>query len=584
MDIFKKRGLSMNNREIAETFDKIADLLEIKGEVIFKVLAYRRAAESLRELASDVAGHHQQAKLTEIPGVGKAIADKIDELISTGKLGFYEKLVQEVPETLVELLRVPDLGPKKAGLFWRELGISTLSDLESAAKSGKLRSLPGMGQKSEAKILAGLESLSRRTLRTPIGQAWPVAQELLAKLRGVPGVQTVELAGSLRRMKATVGDIDLLAAAEDSHAVMDAFAQDPEVSRILSRGETKASVEFRNGLRAQLWVHPPQRFGTALQYATGSKEHNVRLRELAQKQNLSLSDQAFLRVDGREILCADEQKVYETLDLPWIPAELREDRGEVQAARQGNLPELLELADIKGDLHAHSTWSDGKNSILEMAKAARKRGWNYMAVTDHSHSLGVAGGLSAEELLAQREEVEKAQTELGDSIHIFHGVEMEIRADGSLDYPDEVLAGLDIVIAALHSGLRQPRQQVTERMLNAIRNPHVDIIAHPVGRLIPDREGADLDLETIFKAAAEHGVVLEINSDPRRLDLDDVHARRAIEMGVLLTVNSDAHSPAGYDLLQFGVAMARRGWVKASQVTNTWDLEHLQGWIKKRGK
>jgi len=574
----------MNNREIAETFDKIADLLEIKGEVIFKVLAYRRAAESLRELASDVAGHHQQAKLTEIPGVGKAIADKIDELISTGKLGFYEKLVQEVPETLVELLRVPDLGPKKAGLFWRELGISTLSDLESAAKSGKLRSLPGMGQKSEAKILAGLESLSRRTLRTPIGQAWPVAQELLAKLRGVPGVQTVELAGSLRRMKATVGDIDLLAAAEDSHAVMDAFAQDPEVSRILSRGETKASVEFRNGLRAQLWVHPPQRFGTALQYATGSKEHNVRLRELAQKQNLSLSDQAFLRVDGREILCADEQKVYETLDLPWIPAELREDRGEVQAARQGNLPELLELADIKGDLHAHSTWSDGKNSILEMAKAARKRGWNYMAVTDHSHSLGVAGGLSAEELLVQREEVEKAQTELGDSIHIFHGVEMEIRADGSLDYPDEVLAGLDIVIAALHSGLRQPRQQVTERMLNAIRNPHVDIIAHPVGRLIPDREGADLDLETIFKAAAEHGVVLEINSDPRRLDLDDVHARRAIEMGVLLTVNSDAHSPAGYDLLQFGVAMARRGWVKASQVTNTWDLEQLQGWLKKRVK
>lgn len=574
----------MNNREIAETFDKIADLLEIKGEVIYKVLAYRRAAESLRELASDVADYHQQAKLTDIPGVGKAIADKIDELISTGKLSFYEKLVQEVPETLVELLRVPDLGPKKVGLFWRELGISTLSDLETSAKSGKLRSLPGMGQKSEAKILVGLESLARRTLRTPIGQAWPVAQELLVKLKDVPGVQTVELAGSLRRMKATVGDIDLLAAAEDSRAVMDAFVQDSEVSRILSRGETKSSVEFRNGLRAQLWVHPPQRFGTALQYATGSKEHNVRLRELAQKQNLSLSDQAFLRVDGSEILCADEQKVYDTLGLPWIPVELREDRGEVQAARQGNLPELLELSAIKGDLHAHSTWSDGKNSILEMAKAARERGWIYMAVTDHSHSLGVAGGLSAEELLAQREEVEKAQTELGDSIHIFHGVEMEIRSDGSLDYPDEVLAGLDIVIAALHSGLRQPRQQVTERMLNAIRNPHVDIIAHPVGRLIPNRDGADLDLETIFKAAAEHGVVLEINSDPQRLDLDDVHARRAIEMGVLLAVNSDAHSPAGYDLLQFGVAMARRGWVKANHVINTWDLEHLQGWLKKREK
>jgi DNA polymerase (family X) len=578
----KRGGLSMNNREIADIFDRIADLLEIKGEVIYKVLAYQRAAESLRELASDLNEYRQQGQLTDIPGVGKAIAEKIDELLSSGKLEFYDKLIQEVPETLVELLRVPDLGPKKVGLFWRELGLATLSDLESAAKSGKLRSLPGMGEKSEAKILTGLESLAHRTLRTPLTLAWPAAQNLVAQLSDVPGVEVVTVAGSLRRMKATVGDVDLLAAAEDSRAVMEAFVQLPDVSRVLSRGETKSSVEFGDGLRVQLWVHPPHRFGTALQYATGSKEHNVRLRELALKQDLSLSDQAFIKKDGSEILCADEPKVYATLGLPWIPPELREDRGEVQAARQGNLPELLEGEDIQGDLHAHSTWSDGKNTILEMAEAARERGWKFMAITDHSHSLGVAGGLSADELLAQREEVKKAQTKLGDSIHILHGVEMEIRADGSLDYPDEVIAGLDIVIAALHSGLRQPRQRVTERMLTAIRNPHVDIIAHPVGRLIPDREGADLDLETIFKEASEHGVVLEINSDPHRLDLDDVHARRAVELGVLLAVNSDAHSPDGYDLLQFGVATARRGWVEKGNVINTWDVEQLVKWLEKR--
>jgi DNA polymerase (family X) len=484
---------------------------------------------------------------------------------------------------LVDLLRVPDLGPKKVGLFWRELGVIKLKDLETAAKSGKLRSLPGMGEKSEAKILAGLESLARRTERIPLAIAWPAAQELMAKIREVKDVKMVEVGGSLRRMKATIGDIDLLAAAEDSYEVMQAIVNLPNVTRVLGRGKTKSSVEFKDGLRAQLWVYPPQRYGTALQYATGSKEHNVRLRELAQKQNLSLSDQAITKADGSEILCKDEREVYERLGLPWIPAELREDRGEVQAALKGDLPVLIELNDILGDLQTHSTWSDGKKSIVEMAEAAKERGWKYLAVTDHSKSLGVAGGLTEEELVSQRQEIKTVQGKLGNSFRILHGVEVEIRADGNLDYADEVLAEMDIVVASLHSGLRQSRQQVTERMLKAIRNPFVNIIAHPTGRLIPDREGADLDMEKILEAAAKYGVAMEINSDPYRLDLDDVHARRAIDKGVMLAINSDAHSPEWFDLLHFGVATARRGWVQAENVINTWEVERLLEFIKNDG-
>jgi DNA polymerase (family X) len=573
----------MNNREIADFFDKIADLLEIRGEVIYKVLAYRRAAESLREMTVNVNEFLERGKLTEIPGVGKAIAEKIEELLTTGKLEFFDRLIQEVPESLVDLLRVPDLGPKKVGLFWRELGIITLKDLELAAKSGKLRSLPGMGEKSEVKILAGLESLARRTERIPLAIAWPAAQELMAKIREVKDVKMVEVGGSLRRMKATIGDIDLLASAEDSKEVMQVFVNLPNVARVLSRGETKSSVEFKDGLRAQLWVYPPQRYGTALQYATGSKEHNVRLRELAQKQNLSLSDQAIVKADGSEILCKDEREVYERLGLPWMPAEIREDRGEVQAALKGDLPVLIELNDIMGDLQSHSTWSDGKKTILEMAEAARERGWKYLAVTDHSKSLGVAGGLTEDELVSQREEIQAVQAKVGNSFRILHGVEVEIRADGSLDYADEVLAEMDIIVASLHSGLRQSRQQVTHRMLSAIQNPNVDIIAHPTGRLIPDREGADLDIEKILEAAAQYGVAMEINSDPYRLDLDDIHARRAIDLGVKLAINSDAHSPEWFDLLHFGVATARRGWVQAENVINTWEVGRLLDFIKKDG-
>ena len=384
-------------------------------------------------------------------------------------------------------------------------------------------------------------------------------------------------------MRETVGDLDLLAAASDSAPVMAAFTGLPGVERVLGSGETKSSIEFRNGLRAQLWVHPPERFGTALQYATGSKEHNVRLRELALKQGLSLSDQAFTRPDGSEILCATEEEVYTTLGLPFIPPELREDRGEVQAAREGKLPHLLQVSDIQSELHSHSTWSDGRNTIKEMAEAARDRGRKVLAITDHSPSLGITRGVTAEDLKEQRAEIDAAQRELGDSILLLQGAEVEIRADGSLDYPDEVLASLDIVFASLHVSLRQPRAQVTQRLLNAIRNPHVDVIGHPSGRLIPDREGADPDMDAVLSAAAESGVALEISAHPARLDLSDVHARRAIEMGILLSINTDAHSPPELDLLHFGVATARRAWVEARHVINTWETGRLLSWLRQRG-
>jgi DNA polymerase (family X) len=439
-----------------------------------------------------------------------------------------------------------------------------------------------MGEKTETRIIAGIEAVARRTDRMPLAYAWPYAENLLDRLRQVPGVLNAAAAGSLRRMRATIGDLDLLVASEDPARVMDAFIRLPDVLTVTSHGEVKASVEFNNSLRAQLWVQPPERFGSALVYATGSKDHNVRLRELALSKKLSLSDRGFLQQDGAEILCAREEDVYEILGLPWIPPELREDRGEVEAALKGRLPRLIELSDLKADLHMHSNWSDGRYSIKEMAEAALERGFTIMAVTDHSGGLGITGGVSADRVLDQRKEVEAVQKELGDAILLLHGMEVEIRADGTLDYPDEVLAQLDLVIASLHVSLRQPRPQITQRMLNTINNPHVDIIGHPTGRLIPDREGADLDMDAVFAAAAEKGVCMEISAHPLRLDLEDIYARRAAELGILISINTDAHSPEDMDKIHFGIANAKRGWLEPKHVINTWESERLLSWLKSR--
>lgn len=574
----------MNNRELADVFTLIADLSEIKGEIIYKTLAYRKAAENLASLGRDANEYWKEGKLEEIPGVGKAIAEKIDELLRTGKLEFLEKLKKEVPEGLAQWLKVPSLGPKKVGLIWKTLNITTLAQLEAAARAGKLRDLPGMGAKSEEAILAGLESLSRRTGRIPLGRAYPLAQEIIAQLKKVKGVVDAKPAGSLRRMRSTIGDLDILVAAKDSKPVMEAFTKLPGVVRVLGKGETKSSIEFGDGVRAQVWVHPPERFGTALQYATGSKDHNVQLRQLALEKGLSLSEHALSKTSGKgEILCATEEEVYKTLSLPWIPPELREDRGEVQAAKAGKLPKLIEVSDIHADLQVHSNWSDGKLSMLEMARAASRRGIKVIAFTDHSVSLGVTGGLSMEDHKKQAAEIKKTQEKLGDSILILHATEVEIKADGELDYPDKFLASLDLVLASLHTSLRQPRAKVTQRLLNAIRNPHVDIIGHPTGRLIPDREGADLDMDAVLSAAAETGVAMEINAHPARLDLDDAYARRARELGIPISINTDAHSEADLDMLFYGVATARRAWLTKADVINSWSKKKLLDWLKNRG-
>ncbi len=571
------------NQQLAETFRRIADLLEIKGEVIYKTLAYRKAADSLTDLGRDINEVAKEGALTEIPGVGKAIAEKIDELLATGELSFLNKLTEEVPLSLADLLGIQGLGPKKVGLCWRELGITTLDELKTAAEAGRLRDLPGMGAKSEEKILAGIAALARRSGRTPLGIAWPFAQDLLAWLRALPGVTAAEAAGSLRRMRDTVGDLDILAAAADSVPVMQAFVERPDVIEVLGHGPTKSSVEFANGLRAQLWVHPPERFGTALQYATGSKDHNVRLRELALDRGYSLSEHALKRTfDEREITCATEEEVYQTLSLPWIPPELREDRGEVQAAQADGLPALITVGDRLAELHCHSNWSDGKASIREMAEGALERGLKMIVISDHSQSLGIANGLSVARLHEQRAEIEALQKELGSAIRILQGAEVEIKADGRLDYTDDVLAELDLVVASLHTSLGQPRQQVTQRLLNAIRNRHVDIIGHPTGRMIPDREGADLDMDAVLNAAAESGVALEINAHPSRLDLNDIYARRAAELGILLSINTDAHAPEHFDLIHFGIATARRAWLMPKQVINCWAVGDILAWLKNR--
>lgn len=575
----------MRNQEVADVFERIADLLQIRGDAIYRVLAYRRAAESLASLSRDINDIHAEGELESIPGVGKAIAEKINELLTTKKMAYYEKLILEIPESLPELLKVSDVGPKKVALFWKELGVTSLEDLEGAAKNGQLRDLAGVGPKSEAKILENIEILKRQKESRPsIGKILPSARTYVSRIQEIPGVVRVDYAGSLRRWRDTIGDLDLVVGTTDREGVMEAFTNFPEVDRIRGSGEIKTSVVMYDGLRVQLWAHAPERFGSALQYATGSQAHNVRLREYALDQGLSLSEHGFKDKDGKEILCAKESEVYEKLGLPWIPPELREGSGEVEAAIQGDLPNLVRLKQIKGELHAHSDWSDGKASTRSMVEAALERKLKYFIVTDHSRSLGVANGLSIERLRKQRRELKKLQKRYGDEILLLQGSEVEILADGTLDYPDDILEELDFVIASLHSSLRQDREQVTSRVLGAIANPHVDLIAHLSGRLIGRRDGADLDYDRILAAAADTGTILEINAHPDRLDLIDIHARRALELGVLLAITTDAHSPEDLDLREYGVGIARRAWATPSSVVNAWSPSKFSKWLAKRNR
>ncbi|MFQ3648102.1 MAG: DNA polymerase/3'-5' exonuclease PolX [Anaerolinea sp.] len=581
----------LSNQQVATIFSNIADMLEIMGESKFRFLSYRRASEIISELPRDLAAYVEDGTLEDIPGVGKAIADKIREMLNTGQLAYYEKLKAQVPETLVEVMRVNGVGPKKAKLFWDQLGVTTLAALNEAAAAGKLRDLPGMGVKSEAKIVESIAALARQTGRFPIGKARPSAEAVLNELMTVEGALEGALAGSLRRGKTTIGDVDILIASETPEPLMERFVSVPRVARILGKGETKSSIETDYGLQMDLRVLKPSQWGTALQYFTGSKEHNIRIRELALAKGYSLNESAFSPVDAQgniipdapKITFAREEEVYEFLGLPWIPPELRENNGEIEAALQGKLPTLITRADLFADLHMHTTWSDGALSIREMAQHAIQRGHTYICITDHSRSLGVANGLSIERLMEQRQEVRQLNDEFAGRITILHGTEMDIKADATLDFPDDVLAELDFVIASLHVSLSQPRSQITDRLLAAIHNPHVDLIGHPSARYVPDREPVDADWDAVFDAAAKTGVALEINSNPRRLDLDAPYVRRAIELGIPICINTDAHSPAMLDDLSYGVTVARRGWVEARHVLNAKPLDEFLAWARARG-
>ena len=569
----------MNNREVAQVLNRIAAILEIKGEMIYKTMAYRRAAENIRNLGRDINEYYREGKLLEVGGVGKALGDKIGELLSTGRLRYLERLEEEIPAGVVDLLALPDVGPKTARQLWEQLGIQSIAELEAAAREGRIHTLKGLGEKTEQKMLAGIQTLNRRSDRVLLGTVWPVAQDLLDGLRADHAVLRAEAAGSLRRRLPTIGDIDLLVASEAAEAALDAFARLPQIDTIDLRGPTKCSVHLHNGLQVDLRVLPPQRFGSLLQYFTGSKDHNVDLREYALDRGMSLSEYGFKRESGEEILCPEEYEVYAALGMPWIPPEIREGRGEIEAALHGDLPELVRQEDILGDLHLHTDWSDGSSALEDMADAARARGYRYALISDHSEGLGFGKGLNLERLREQRVAIDAVNAR-SDDFRLLRGVEVEIRQDGTLDLPDEALSELDLVIASLHTGLRQPREQITHRLTAAMRNPHVDMIGHPMGRLINQREGADLDMDEVLATAAETGTVLEVNSSPNRLDLDDAHIRRAIALGVRIAVNSDAHGPTGMDMLTYGVATARRGWAEAGNVLNSLALEDLLRTVK----
>ncbi|MBI2159678.1 MAG: DNA polymerase/3'-5' exonuclease PolX [Candidatus Rokubacteria bacterium] len=570
----------MKNFELARLFDLMADILEIKEENPFRIRAYRRAAQNLESLTEDVEALAREERLEEIPGVGKDLAGKIVEYLRTGRIKDVEAAKRGIPGGVVDLMNVPGIGPKTAKLLYEKEGITTLDRLEKLARAGKLRGLHGIQAKTEANILKGIALVRGGQARMPLGRALPLGQELVRALGDVPGVKAIELAGSLRRMKETVGDIDVLATSTSPAKVMHAFTTLPQVAEVLERGETKAAIRHREGIQVDLRVLEPECFGAALAYFTGSKQHNIRIREMAVKKGLKISEYGVFRAStGRRVAGATEEEVYAAVGLPWIPPELREDLGEVEAAAKGRLPDLVALGDIRGDLHCHTKATDGSHTIDELVAAAETRGYEYVVVTDHSLSARVAGGLSADELAAHVGKIRAVQPK-HPRIAVLAGSECDILADGAMDYSDDVLARLDLVIGGVHSRFKQPRREMTKRICRALANPYVSVLAHPTGRLIGEREPYDVDLEEVFRTAKQHGKAVEINAYPSRLDLNDVHARRARDLGVLIAVNTDAHVLDHLSTIELGVATARRAWVEKSGVVNTWPAKKLLAWAR----
>ena len=606
----------LSNGELARIFHEIGDMLEVKGELVYKTVAYHKAADAIAHSPVEISRAYLDGRPPRIPGVGEAISKKIEELARTGRLAFYDRLREEVPPGLVALLEIPGVGPRTVKQLHEELGIETLEDLRRAAEVGSLRDLKGMSEKTEQGVLAGIAALESRQDRMRLGQAEAIVETLLAELADVPGLLSIQPAGSFRRRRETIGDLDLLAETDRPEELVERFTTLGSVESVIAKGPHKAAVRLLRGPQVDLMIMPPGEAGTYLIHFTGSKEHNVRLRGMARDKGWSLSEKGYLRLgdDGEPAAgeagdpgegsatggpaaelrtFATETEAYGFLGLPFIEPELREDRGEVEAALAGTLPRLIERADLRGDCHSHSDWSDGVHGIEQMAEAARQRGYSYLCLTDHTVSLAIARGLSLERVEMQRsivaalnrrfeaEEVDgTAPPETPpEGFRLLHGCELEVRADATLDYPDDLLARYDLVVASVHVSRRQTRDQLTARTLAAIRNPNVDVIAHPAGRYIGSRDDLDLDWDAVFSEAARTGTALELNGSDERLDLSDVRARRAAEFGCVFTIDSDAHRTEELDNLRWGSAMARRAWLTADRVMNTRSRAALLEWV-----
>ncbi len=597
------------NHELSALFERMAQLMEIRGMNVFKSLAFHKVARQLKDMTLDIRKCCDEDTLKEVQGIGESSRKIIEQYVKERRSTDYEELAASVPAGLVPMLEIPSLGPKTIALFWKERGITSVDELTKALAEGKLDGLKGIGAKKLDAIKQGIELRAKSAGRMGIGDAQPVAESLVAQLRKVPGVRQAEYAGSLRRRRETVGDVDLICAVADEsegQAISDAFVKFGEVVRVLGQGATKASILTASGLQVDLRIIPEAHFGAALMYFTGSKEHNVRLRGRAIEMGMTLNEWGLYKITiekpDREMVksggrvekqtahapsakpqaARTEIEVYEKLGLAYVPPELREDRGELELAERGTLPKLITVADIRGDLHMHTTASDGQNSIEQMAEAAKARGYAYIAITDHSKSQAIANGLTVERLLNHVEAIRKVDAKMK-GIRILAGCEVDILADGAMDYEDAVLKELDIVIGSPHIALKQDEKKATDRMLRAIDNRYVNLIGHPTGRLIGGREGLPLDFAKVFAAAAKAGVALEINAGYPRLDLNDENARAAVAAGVKLAVDTDAHSIDGFEEIEWGVGVARRGWVTAGDVINCWGVEELLGFLRKKG-
>lgn len=574
----------MTNLEIARVFMQVADLLELQGEDHFRVDAYRRVAQQIETTSENLVYLHDRHALRDIPGVGAAIAAKLEELIDTGRLRYLEELQAQIPPGVPAMMEIPGLGPKKVRALWQGLGVTSIDELEAAARAHRVRTLPGFGAKTEEKILKGIERYRVHRERLRLGEALPYAEQLRDALLAAAGdaIGHLEIAGSARRRLETVGDLDFVATSTDPERVMEAFVHLPQVREVSLQGPTRTTVLTDVGLTVDLRIVAPESFGALLQHFTGSKRHNIHLREMAQRRGATINEYGLFDAhSGERLVPGDEEaNVYRFLEMPCIPPELREDQGELEAAQQDALPKLVELEDVRGDLHAHTRWSDGASSVAEMADAARELGYDYLALTDHSPSLEVAHGLSVERLLKRAEEIDDYNAR-EKRFRVLNGTECDIKSDGALDYPSDILEQLDLVVASVHSRFGMSGEEMTTRVVNAIESGAVHILGHPTGRIINRRDPYDLDLERVFEAARRTDTAIEINAFPDRLDLRDVDARAAKEHGVRLALGSDSHHARHLPLIRYGVFTARRAWLEANDLLNTRSTDRLLRWLRR---